>query len=54
MGATKSVEEIREIIGADSLAYLSLDGLIKSVGLNKRPLHRMFQRAISFENAHDL
>ena len=33
VGATKSVEEIRELIGADSLAYLSLDGLIKSVGL---------------------
>ncbi len=38
LGATKSVEEIRELIGADSLAYLSLDGLIKSVGLNKEGL----------------
>ncbi len=38
LGATKSVEEIREIIGADSLAYLSLDGLIKSIGLNKEDL----------------
>lgn len=33
LGATKSVEEIREIIGADSLAYLSLSGLVESVGL---------------------
>lgn len=33
LGATKSVEEIREIIGADSLAYLSLNGLVESVGL---------------------
>ena len=35
LGATKSVEEIRELIGADSLAYLSLDGLIESVGLKR-------------------
>lgn len=31
----KSVEEIRQYIGADSLGYLSLDGLIKSIGLPK-------------------
>lgn len=35
LGATKSIEEIRKIIGADSLAYLSLDGLIESTGLQK-------------------
>jgi amidophosphoribosyltransferase len=29
----KSVEEIRQFIGADSLGYLSLDGLIKSINL---------------------
>ena len=29
----KSVEEIRQFIGADSLGYLSLDGLMKSVNL---------------------
>ena len=33
IAAKKSVEEIREYIGADSLAYLSLDGLIDSIGL---------------------
>jgi amidophosphoribosyltransferase len=27
IAANKSIEEIREYIGADSLAYLSLDGL---------------------------
>ena len=32
IGAKKSVEEIREILGADSLAYISLDGLNQSVG----------------------
>lgn len=34
IAAKKSVEEIREFIGADSLAFLSLDGLIESIGLN--------------------
>jgi amidophosphoribosyltransferase len=29
----KSVEEIRQFIGADSLGYLSLEGLIESIGL---------------------
>jgi len=29
----KTVEEIREFIGADSLGYLSVDGLLKAVGL---------------------
>ncbi len=29
----KSVEEVRAAIGADSLGYISLDGLVKSVGL---------------------
>lgn len=32
IGAKKSVEEIRGILGADSLAYISLDGLNESVG----------------------
>ncbi|HEY7096587.1 MAG TPA: amidophosphoribosyltransferase [Terriglobales bacterium] len=32
IAANKSVEEIREFIGADSLAYLSLDGLKKACG----------------------
>ena len=32
IAANKSVEEIREFIGADSLAYLSLPGLKKACG----------------------
>ncbi len=32
IGANKSVDEIREYIGADSLAYLSLEGLRKAAG----------------------
>ena len=33
IAAHKSVEEIRQFIGADSLGYLALDGLMKSVNL---------------------
>jgi amidophosphoribosyltransferase len=32
IAANKSVEEIRQFIGADSLAYLSLEGLKKACG----------------------
>jgi amidophosphoribosyltransferase len=34
IAANKTVEEIREYIGADSLAYLSLEGLRKAAGDN--------------------
>jgi amidophosphoribosyltransferase len=33
-----SLDEIREIAGADSLGYLSLDGLIRAIGLPERNL----------------
>jgi len=33
IAANKSVEEIRQYVGADSLGYLSIDGLLKSVDL---------------------
>jgi len=36
LAGQKSVEEIREYIKADSLAYISLDGLYKAVGETKR------------------
>jgi len=32
IGATKTIDEIREYINADSVYYLSLQGLIKSTG----------------------
>jgi amidophosphoribosyltransferase len=35
IAATHSLEQIRDFIEADSLAYLSLEGLLKAVG-NKR------------------
>lgn len=34
IAANKSVEEIRELIGADSLYFISLDGFINSMGRN--------------------
>lgn len=40
IAAKLSVEEIREYIGADSLGYLSLDGLITAVGVGKDKLCR--------------
>ena len=33
---THTVAEIRELVGADSLGYLSLDGLVRAVGLPER------------------
>jgi len=35
IAAQKTIPEIRQTIGADSLGYISLDGLIESVGLPK-------------------
>lgn len=35
VGATHSIEEIRKMIGADSLAYLSTEGLVQSIGARK-------------------
>ncbi len=33
VGATHTIEEIKEMIGADSLAYLSVKGLVESIGM---------------------
>jgi amidophosphoribosyltransferase len=38
IASSKNVEEIREFLGATSLHFLSLDGLIKSIGLPKEHL----------------
>jgi len=35
IASQKSVEEVRQFIGADTLGYLSLEGLLESVGLPK-------------------
>lgn len=39
IAANKSVDEIREYIGADSLAYLSLEGLRKAAGEGDEPMY---------------
>jgi amidophosphoribosyltransferase len=39
IGANKSIEEIREYIGADSLAYLSLDGMKQACGEGEKTLY---------------
>jgi amidophosphoribosyltransferase len=36
IGSYKTVEEIRDFIGADSLAYLSIDSLLKTLGEDKK------------------
>jgi amidophosphoribosyltransferase len=33
IASTHSIDEIRDLVGADSLGYLSLDGLVRAVGL---------------------
>lgn len=38
VGATHTLEEIKDMIGADSLAYLSEEGLIEAIGLSKDEL----------------
>ncbi|MBN1369379.1 MAG: amidophosphoribosyltransferase [Dehalococcoidaceae bacterium] len=35
LASRKSVEEIRQFIGADSLGYLSIEGLVEAIGLPK-------------------
>jgi amidophosphoribosyltransferase len=43
LAATHSLEEMRELIGADSLAFLSVDGIYKAMGAGPRnPLRPQF------------
>jgi len=42
IASNKTVEEIRKFLGATSLHYLSLKGLIKSIGLPKKHLSTSF------------
>lgn len=42
IASNKTVEEIRKFLGATSLHYLSLDGLIKSIGLSNDKLSTSF------------
>ena len=43
LAATHSVEEMRQIIGADSLAFLSVDGIYRAMGEERRdPIRPQF------------
>jgi len=43
LAATHTVEEMRQIIGADSLAFLSVDGIYRAMGEERRdPAHPQF------------
>jgi amidophosphoribosyltransferase len=42
IGATHSIEEIREYLGVDSLGYLSLDGMLRAAGERSKFCHACF------------
>ena len=42
LAATHNIEEIRQLIGADSLAFLSVEGIYNSMGLSRDPVHPQF------------
>ena len=42
IGATHSVEEIRQFLGVDSLGYLSLDGMLAAAGNDTGYCHACF------------
>jgi amidophosphoribosyltransferase len=42
IGATHSVEEIRQFLGVDSLGYLSLDGMLVAAGNDTGYCHACF------------
>ena len=53
MAANNSLEQIREFLGADSLGYLSLDGMIAATGsAGHRVLHRLLHRQLSVARRH--
>lgn len=51
IAAHHSIEEIRQIIGADSLAYLSLEGLLESAGVTDSKLLKLGGIASGFCDA---
>lgn len=38
VGATKTIDEIKDMIGADSLGYISVEGLMNSIGISPNDL----------------
>jgi amidophosphoribosyltransferase len=55
IAAKRSVEEIRQHIGADSLHYLSLKGVMRAIGMHRdRFCHACFSGDYPIEVPHDL
>jgi amidophosphoribosyltransferase len=53
IGSTKTVEEIRSFIGADSLGYLSLEALLRSVAHEDRYCSACFSDQYPTEVVHE-
>jgi amidophosphoribosyltransferase len=50
IGSSRSIEEIREFVGADSLGYLSVDGMLTSTGVpTERFCHACFSGGYPIE-----
>lgn len=54
IGATHSIEEIREYLGVDSLGYLSLDGMLSAAGERNRFCHACFSGQYPTDVSDDL
>ena len=54
IGATHSVEEIREFLGVDSLGYLSLDGMLNAAGRSTGFCHACFSGQYPTEITEEL
>ena len=38
LASNKTIEEIRDILGVDSLGYLSIESLVEAIGISKENL----------------
>jgi amidophosphoribosyltransferase len=54
IGATHSIEEIREYLGVDTLGYLSLDGMLHAAGERSQFCHACFSGQYPTEISGDL
>ena len=54
IGATHSIEEIRQYLGVDTLGYLSLDGMLKAAGQRNEFCHACFSGQYPTEIPGDL
>ena len=54
IGATHSIEEIRQYLGVDTLGYLSLDGMLKAAGARSRFCHACFSGQYPTDISDDL